>query len=110
MYTDPSVLHSMGGLFLYQAVIIMAREKQMQAFMLFRETALILTFLSNEDAGKVIKAASRFFLTGEVVELGGDLDTVLEQAIAGVNKSAAAYEAKVRAGAKGGNAHWHKEQ
>lgn len=86
----------------------MAKEKQMQAFMLFRETALILSFLPDEDAGKIIKAASRFFLTGEVVELGGNLDDVLAQAIDGVNKSISAYEAKVRAGAKGGMAHWHK--
>lgn len=83
-------------------------DKQMPAFMVFRETALMLKLMPDEQAGQIVKAAVRCFLHGEVAELSGDCAEVLQTAMDGVDKSRMYYEKKSDAGAKGAAARWHK--
>lgn len=87
----------------------MAENKQMQAFMVFSETALMLKMLPDEDAGKVIKAAVRYFLNGEVVKLEGLNEEVAEVARAGIDKSKSMYAQKVEAGKASAAARWGKK-
>ena len=84
----------------------MAEQKQMQAFMVFFETALMLKMLPDEDAGKVIKAAVRYFLNGEIVELDGLPAEVAEVARLGVDKSRSLYAQKVEAGRASAAVRW----
>lgn len=39
--------------------------------MLYREPAIMLSMMSEDDAAKAIKAAAEYFLTGEVTSLEG---------------------------------------
>lgn len=87
----------------------MAKEKFMPAFMVFKEAALMLSLLTDAEAGEVIKSAIHYYLYGECWEVPPRADPVLAQVLDGIDKSFASYKAKVAGGAKGGNAHWNKE-
>ena len=54
-------------------------EKKAEApgYMLYKEAALMLSILGDEDAGKIIKAACKFFLSGEEPENLPDIATRL---------------------------------
>jgi len=69
-------------------------EKTMPGFMTYREAALIYRVLSDEEAGRLIKAVSRYYLSGSLPAPEGVAAEVYEVLCAGVDRGRESWESK----------------
>lgn len=87
------------------------REKSSTAkgFLVFNESALTLTLLSDEDAAKAIKAACNYFLYGtEPENLTGSLYHAVAKLLDGVDYSNESYGRTVERNRKNVQKRWEK--
>lgn len=71
-------------------------KKRPPGFMLYEETTKLLSSITDEQAGRIIKAVCSFYVTGEIPsDLGEPIEqAVVDGIIEGVIKDAAAYSQK----------------
>lgn len=88
----------------------MQKEKEMPGYMTYREAAIMFSLMPEPDAAKAIKATVNYYLYGEIPEeIAGVAAQVFTIMKADIDRGRISYKKRCEGGAKGGNAHWHKD-
>ena len=89
-------------------VITAKEEKCMPGFMTYREAALMYSLIPDEEAGKAVKAAAKYYLYGDVDELTGVSSEVFQLMRSSIDRGRLTYKAECEGGKRGANKRYRK--